>query len=217
MTYNDSKTKEKNRKKIVKVAKKLFILNGIGNTTIVDIVNSSRMERKTFYNYFKDKNEIATFINHQSLKTIYDDKSQYVNYDLCKNGFEKFENYLLSIARRYQNNIFDMLYITLYDNYYNNQPSNEMLNVIGSTSDSSAPIQYLIECGIDKSCKSNLENLHNLYSVIYQSIDSFARKIILDAYREKTLENDFPLDQLNILIGIHLRNISNEVYYNENT
>ena len=119
MVYNDSKTKEKNRKRIVEVTKKTFIINGIIETSIMDIVTLAGMERKTFYNYFKDKKEIASYIYFQTLEKLF--PSQFYEWECleCFNYYEKIEKYLLSIAKRYQNNTFDMLYIKLFDNYYN--------------------------------------------------------------------------------------------------
>ena len=62
MIYDDSKTRAKNRQILVDVAYTLFIENKISHTTVIDIVQEANMERKTFYNYFQDIEELANYI-----------------------------------------------------------------------------------------------------------------------------------------------------------
>jgi len=216
MVYNDSKTKEKNRKKIVEVTKKTFITKGIIETSIMDIVTSAGMERKTFYNYFKDKKEIASYIYFQTLEKLF--PSQFYEWECleCFNYYEKIEKYLLSIAKRYQNNTFDMLYIKLFDNYYNKTEEQDYLKSKRFEINNSFPSQYLIECIQDGSCNNQIANPIDLFVTIVESINTYASNLIFNAYQTKTLDKGISFERIYQLIDIHLRNIKSEVFSNEN-
>ena len=48
----------KTRQKLVDVARQLFAKNGIANTTMNDIAKASGKGRRTFYTYFKSKDDV---------------------------------------------------------------------------------------------------------------------------------------------------------------
>ena len=62
MQGKESPTRIRNRKIIVDVAEDLFLENGIGHTTILDIAEKAQVGRKTIYNYFDSKDVIAKHV-----------------------------------------------------------------------------------------------------------------------------------------------------------
>ena len=52
----------KTRDRLIEVARKLFLLKGIENTTMLDIANASDNGRRTVYSYFKNKGDIYSAV-----------------------------------------------------------------------------------------------------------------------------------------------------------
>ncbi len=52
----------KTRDRLIEVARKLFLLKGIENTTMLDIANASDNGRRTIYSYFKNKSDIYSAV-----------------------------------------------------------------------------------------------------------------------------------------------------------
>lgn len=52
----------KTRDRLIEVARKLFLLKGIENTTMLDIANASDNGRRTLYSYFKNKSDIYSAV-----------------------------------------------------------------------------------------------------------------------------------------------------------
>lgn len=50
------------RDRLIEVARQLFLIKGIENTTMLDIANASEHGRRTVYTYFKSKNEIYSAV-----------------------------------------------------------------------------------------------------------------------------------------------------------
>lgn len=48
----------KTRDRLIEVARQLFLMKGIENTTMIDIANASENGRRTVYTYFKNKSDI---------------------------------------------------------------------------------------------------------------------------------------------------------------
>lgn len=48
----------KTRDRLIEVARQLFLMKGIENTTMIDIANASENGRRTVYTYFKSKSDI---------------------------------------------------------------------------------------------------------------------------------------------------------------
>lgn len=61
-----------NKKRIIKVALKLFSQKGFHNTTIIDIANAYGMSVGNMYNYFKSKEELAKYTTKYSVRLLSD-------------------------------------------------------------------------------------------------------------------------------------------------
>lgn len=52
----------KTREKLIEVARQLFVMKGVGHTTMDDIANAASKGRRTIYTYFKSKREIYSAV-----------------------------------------------------------------------------------------------------------------------------------------------------------
>lgn len=207
MVYDDSRTRGKNRKKIVDVAKKLFIENGIAHTTIIDIVKETEMERKTFYNYFVDKEEISDYIYFQSMIKFYGHGFSADVYEDCKNGYEKIEKYLKSIVDRYVEYSHDMLFLVHYDYYFKKTISEETIASIYEEVSFQRPEKYFVEGVNDGSIIIDGDNPLNAFNVISQSLGSYASRLIFRGYRNGVEKVTLDFSTLYDLLDILLKSI----------
>lgn len=67
------------RKNISKIAEKLFIKNGIANTSMNDIAKESGYSKASLYVYFKDKEELVAVLVLESMEKLYEYLSKAVN------------------------------------------------------------------------------------------------------------------------------------------
>lgn len=118
MYYDDSNTRAKNRKKIVDITKELFFEKGIGKTTVMDIVKNAKLERKTFYNYFMDKEEVADYIYVCTMDESFIYDRTMSKYDGFTTGYEKVENLLNSMLDIFSEYHKDFFYFVRHDFYY---------------------------------------------------------------------------------------------------
>lgn len=204
MIYNDSKTRSKNRKKLVEVAKRLFMENGIAHTTVMDIVRNAEMERKTFYNYFEDKEEIADYIFYQSMKVFYGEGFSDDDYTDCKNGYDKIEKYLTTVVNHYIKYSHEMLFLVHYDYYFQKEPSEEVINAIYDNSQISRKGVYFVEGVEDGSINIRGKDPKAMFFVIQQAIGSYASRLIFRGYKNGVMNVDINFDSLYDILDLHL-------------
>lgn len=83
----------KTRDRLIEVARQLFLLKGIENTTISDIAIASENGRRTVYTYFKSKSEIYNAVVERESEAHVAELRQIVEADLQPN--EKLRCFLL--------------------------------------------------------------------------------------------------------------------------
>lgn len=117
-----SRTRQKQYDNIVDSARELFIENGIDTTSMRDIAAAAGVERKTVYNYFSSKEELAThvLINMEELGAFFA-LGDYSEAD-GRTGYEMLENILKLWAERYQD-FKDALLFSFQYNYHFNAES----------------------------------------------------------------------------------------------
>jgi len=83
--------------RILEAAEKLFIQDGIDNVSIGAIADAARLARKTLYQYFPNKQEIAFAI----FQKMVDDQREIDNPQLIPqgNGFQRFEYMAMEMVR----------------------------------------------------------------------------------------------------------------------
>ncbi|MDE6353022.1 MAG: TetR/AcrR family transcriptional regulator [Muribaculaceae bacterium] len=72
----------KTRDRLIEVARQLFLLKGIENTTISDIAIASENGRRTIYTYFKSKSEIYNAVVERESEAHVSELRQIVDADL---------------------------------------------------------------------------------------------------------------------------------------
>jgi AcrR family transcriptional regulator len=102
-----NKYPEETKKKILEVAKKLFLEKGYDGTTIQDIVNGlGGMTKGVIYHHFKSKEDIFNRLMAETsgFNGAADSLEDFRSEDIWqgKNGFEKIQNALLRDLRSYE-------------------------------------------------------------------------------------------------------------------
>jgi AcrR family transcriptional regulator len=92
---NNSTSKLGPRKRILKKAAELFYLRGFSNTHVGDIIEESKSYKKSFYQYFRDKNHLAEeYLNLQEQRILkntikltkkYPDYSEFIKHWMLLN------------------------------------------------------------------------------------------------------------------------------------
>lgn len=59
------------RERIAEAAEKLFLVKGIGNTTVTEIAEKAGYSKATLYVYFKNKEEMVSFLIQKSMTVLY--------------------------------------------------------------------------------------------------------------------------------------------------
>lgn len=207
MIYDDSKTRAKNRQKIVEEAKKLFIERGIAQTTVSDIVKKAKLERKTFYNYFEDKEEIADYIYYQLMETYYRDGFTNNDYKDCENGYQKVKKYLTTMVNHFVMYDSELLFAIHYDYYFKRGIDRETLTVLFKKNHVYNPDDFIVEAYKDGSINiGNKDPIKVLY-VISQSIGAYASRLIFRGFRDDIDSDDIKFDYLYDLLDLHLNAI----------
>ncbi len=93
----------KTRRTIIKEAQTMFAQNGYFETNVADIVKSAGYSRGTFYQYFKDKDDL--FLN------IYQDVTAFLNpfRDLSHGHIDRFDFTDLDNYIRINQNVYDLI------------------------------------------------------------------------------------------------------------
>lgn len=83
------------RDRLIEVARQLFLIKGIENTTMLDIANASDYGRRTIYTYFKNKDEIYSAVVQQETESYVKSLREVANSDL--RPVEKLDKFLHSL------------------------------------------------------------------------------------------------------------------------
>lgn len=90
------------RKNISAAAEQLFMAKGIENTSMNDIAGAAGYSKATLYVYFKNKEEIISFVVLESMKTLHRYLSEaFDNRNDAKTGFMKMCHALLKYQEEY--------------------------------------------------------------------------------------------------------------------
>jgi AcrR family transcriptional regulator len=112
--YNESPTKKNKREIILTIAYKLFIEKGIENVSMLEIAEQAGMQRRSLYNYYNDKDQLAI--------DIY--KCQYIsaltlNWDLSKKtSYESVEHILTQTYNYTVNDPEFIVFSSYFDHYF---------------------------------------------------------------------------------------------------
>ena len=195
--------KAKNKKLIVKQAKKLFIEKGIEATTITDIAKAIKMERKTIYNHFKTKDLIAEYIFIQSLEAISFTGSDSIDFSTANNGLEKVE----IILRHHIDTLFkmkdDVIYTVHYDYYFRKNANTDYVSNILDIHQYDEVLKY-IKLGVkDGSVNLKEEDVIPTFNIIGLALMSYFSRLVFRGHiieKEMGISESSVYDLLDILL-----------------
>jgi AcrR family transcriptional regulator len=122
LQYDESRTKQAHRKRIVNEAFTLFVKKGLHYVTMDDIANAADMTLRSVYNYYNSKEEIALDLQIMAVDMIQQAKTTKLEFE---NGFLETAYWLRFFARWFMENqditayltMFDYAYVSEYPNY----------------------------------------------------------------------------------------------------
>ena len=202
MMRKESPTRTKNRKAIVEVAEKLFLENGIGHTTMMEIAEIAQVGRKTIYSYFESKELIAKYVFDQYMDKIYQTLKSNVDFSGCQNNYEKirvlFKHFLKTLLSLKSETVF-----TVHYDYYTQCQSKAtyMLDTIGDAdfSDILTDILSVDDGSIDLNGNEPLK----LIQFVGQSYMTFVSRMFFKGHRStenKALDERHLHDFLDIIM-----------------
>jgi AcrR family transcriptional regulator len=115
---NESAIKQKRRVKIKEVAKKLFIEQGIHDTSMQQIADTLGMGRRTIYHYYDTKEEIAIEIQQEFLGILQMIEGLEAEVSRFSSGLEKVEALLNLLLSHYLKHIDQIEYLNEFDRVF---------------------------------------------------------------------------------------------------
>lgn len=122
---NESAIKQKRRVKIKEVAKKLFIEQGIHDTSMQQIADTLGMGRRTIYHYYDTKEEIAIEIQQEFLGILQMIEGLEEEVSRFSSGLEKVEALLNLLLSHYLKKIDQIEYLNEFDRVFKHVESYE--------------------------------------------------------------------------------------------
>ncbi|WP_342805091.1 TetR/AcrR family transcriptional regulator [Alteromonas sp. M12] len=200
-----SRTKQLQRNKIINVAKQMFLDQGIVLTSMTDITKSAKIDRKTLYNYFSNKEELATAILEDLKKnsTIMKNTQSYQG----DSGFETLTQYFTILFDTLQNNKESVLY-TIHFDYFSEEQTYfvgaKNLNELKET-----PLYKILKAGVDDNSINNFGlSMSKLMGVVFTPFYTTAQQL---CRREKVYKEvyDIEFSDLKVYIKILLAGLKN--------
>ena len=138
----ESRTKRRNRERILEAARKLFLEQGIYGTTMIDIAAEAGVERRTLYNYYENMEILAMELQVQYLMALQD---AWVDVDDSQSGFEQARALLTSYCDYCITNPDLVNYTVQFDHYFRQSYENEDYERFGLSGELAAVV---LEAGI---------------------------------------------------------------------
>ena len=109
--------RENQRERILEVAEKLFIRDGIDSITLAQIAIAARLTRVTLYQYFPDKKEIAWAV----FKKVIDELQAVMASEIAQtdgSGYDKIERVLFATIKSLETQTNSLRFIALFNFLY---------------------------------------------------------------------------------------------------
>lgn len=116
----ESVIKKRRRTKIKSIAKKLFIEQGISNTSILQIAEVAGMGRRTIYHYYNSREEIAVEVQEEFIHKLQHIEGLEERVKLCQKGIEQFEFILNVLTDHYLDHLEELEYLNEFDKSFKN-------------------------------------------------------------------------------------------------
>lgn len=112
-----SNHRESQRERILEVAEKLFIRDGIDSITLAQIAITARLTRVTLYQYFPDKKEIAWAV----FKKVIDELQAVMETEIAQinsSGYAKIERILFTAIESLETQTDSLRFIAMFNFLY---------------------------------------------------------------------------------------------------
>lgn len=201
INYNESRTKETQRRAILQEAYNLFLMHGIEGVDMQDIAKACGIQRRSLYNYYSQKEHIALdlmkcWYNSFPEPMLYKPIDGFTGYECVQNLLFQFYDLLLQNADAI---CYSVHFDHFFQNDYGNAPFLHFLNERLAISHDSS----LFEKGVmDGSIKSEFRGKEReVMMTISTSIFALAQRII---FRETAMKREGDYSSANIKILIDL-------------
>lgn len=118
---DESRTKRRNRERILDAARKLFLEQGLYGTTMIDIASEAGVERRTLYNYYENMELLAMELQVQYMLDLQNAWGEVVE---SQSGFEQARALLTSYCEFCIANPDLVNYTVQFDHYFRQSYAN---------------------------------------------------------------------------------------------
>jgi len=190
----ESRTKKRNRQRILAAARGLILEKGLHSTTMQDIADEAQVERRTLYNYYDNMELLAMDIQVDYLNALND---AWIEVDTSLSGFDQARMLITSFCDFCIDHP-DMINFTVqFDHYFRDSYNNAeyemfMKNHISRNSDFSKALKKGMA---DGSVFLDPHLVDKTANTIIQSIMGLAQRII---YRENIYKKEHNMDREDI-------------------
>lgn len=202
---NLSSTKKKQLDNILKQAERCFVKYGIAHTTMSDIAKEADVYRRTLYNYFDSKEEIASEIFSR-----YAEQDIIVGFPEHVSGLEKFRllmDFLVKQISQFKPYIF---FAVQYEHYFHFIDQGDTHFKEGMNLHMVQLLESILKEGLtDNSIRLPDGNFDMIVQSVLQTILAYVLRVV---YREHIfkIESGFSLEHLGYSLQIITRGIANE-------
>ena len=202
MKRDESRTKRKNRERILEAARGLFLEKGLHGTTMLEIAEKADVERRTLYNYYESMDLLAMELQVGYLAEL---QEAWIEVDGDLSGFEQARSLLTAfcdfcISRP------DLIKFTVqFDHYFNQSYENaDYENFMKNYLKQSKALEKALKKGLgDGSIFVDPHKVDKIAVTIIQSVMGLAQRII---FREPIykMEYGYTKDDMRYMVDILL-------------
>lgn len=196
----ESRTKIKHRKHIVQIAQKLFIEQGIGQTTMMEIADKVGMGRKTIYNYFENKDILANYIFNQIIEKMFVSVFTDLTFEQTMSHYDKLKVIFYAAVNHLFKYEKEVIYIVHYD-YYFKEKENSLDFIEFAEKSKYAKLLEEIINNDDQSLDFKGTNPEMLISTLSQALMGFASRMF---FRDKVINKESRVDKEEIYLMLNI-------------
>ena len=214
---DESRTKRNKRRLLLSTAEHLFRTKGIAGTSMIDIAKISEVERRTLYNYYNNKEEIAIDIQIEYLKSY--GVAVKFEIDEQQNAKTQLKAYCDAYIDRFINNREFINYITQFDYYFRDYEPEGVMSIYYNSithivTSENAAVKLLNLLCKQKEVEINAETIKKFFLTLHHCMLGVAQRVI---FREQVYEQEqgFVVNDIKLIIPILVNGIIETLTNNE--
>lgn len=186
MEFKDSKTKAKNREKLVQSAYQLYMDKGIGLTSIKEIMENADMDRKTFYTFFESKEQVAEYLFIRTMSNLKKFKIREVD---SRNGFDKMSFLMNQYVDHLLTHKDEINYTMHYDYYFRKDANINYMIELFNADDSNTMFDMfrVVKDGIEDGSVDLGQNYKMELTMLLHGVLGFVQRMV---FRESILNQE---------------------------